>query len=126
MQNYLHDIWAIGVVYFEMLFGVDEWYTNFVARTFGENLVYPRAKKISTQSKFLLQRILVSESLRQMSARQLLGQVKFVRDPMSLLYSLEFSGDLAKEFKDFQKKIGSILVRRLKSEISLSLILKSL
>lgn len=106
VQNYLHDIWAIGVVFFEMLFGVDEWYNNFVGRTFGENLVYPRSKKLSTQSKFLLQRILVSEPSRQLGARQLFGEVKFVRDPISLMFTLEFSGKLAKEFKEFQIRIG--------------------
>lgn len=109
--NYLHDIWSIGVVFFEMLFGIEEWYTNFTDRTFGEHLVYPKNKEVSNQTKFLLLKFLNSNKNKLLTVKQMFEEIKFIQNPLSLEHKLEFSNLLAKDFKEFEKLIGDYLER---------------
>ena len=104
VQNYQHDVWSIGVVLFEMLFGIEEWYTNFTDRTFGENLVYPKSKELNNQIKFLISKFL--NPTKFLTLQQMLDQLKFIRDPLNQDIRLEFSGTLLNSFKEFEKKIG--------------------
>lgn len=106
VQNYQHDVWSIGVVFFEMLFGIEEWYTNFTDRTFGENLVYPKSREMGNQIKFLVSKFL--NPAKPLSLQQMLDQLKFIRDPLNQETRLEFSGSLLAAFKDFEKKIGKL------------------
>jgi serine/threonine protein kinase len=104
VQNYQHDVWSIGVVFFEMLFGIDEWYTNFTDRTFGENLVYPKSRELSNQIKFLISKFL--DPSKFLTLQQMLDELKFIHDPLNQELRLEFSGSLLNSFKEFEKKIG--------------------
>jgi serine/threonine protein kinase len=105
VRNYQHDVWSIGVVFFEMLFGIEEWYTNFTDRTFGENLVYPKSKELSNQVKFLISKFL--DPKQPLTLHQMLEQLKFIRDPLNQEIHLEFSGTLLSLFKEFERKIGN-------------------
>lgn len=104
VRHYQHDVWSIGVVFFEMLFGIEEWYMNFTNRTFGERLVYPRSKELGNAIKFLVSKFL--DPAHALTLHQMLEQLKFIRDPLNQEIRIEFSGSLLSAFKDFERKIG--------------------
>lgn len=105
-NNYQHDVWSIGVVFFEMVFGIEDWYTNFMDKTFGDNLVYPKAKDLSNESKFLLFKFLNPNKGQMLTVNQMLEEIKFIETPNTGRLDFEFSMLLASQFKDFERRIG--------------------
>ena len=99
-------MWSIGVVFFEMLFGIDEWYMNFVEKQFGENLVYPKNISISYQTKFLLYKFINTNIKQSLKIDEMLYNIKITQDPLTLKHVISFTDKLETDYKEFEKNIG--------------------